>query len=183
MHVTSIMLPSTIEWCNEDDRIQKRLLTSATNSSLRCWSSRTSSLSLFSDEIPDSKKCSLVKKAHLPSREITMRPAVRPSLTESKWNLKVEELLVDTGGLSTKSMRRIMNRDSLPESRTEGFQCLRLLDQWSDEIERQSMQQQTEVPVEMHQRRHSNTSLVRIKGSQLRRRLFSSGRESSSFRL
>jgi hypothetical protein len=96
--------------------------------------------------------------------------------------LKVEELLVNTGGLSTKSMRRIMNRDSLPESRTEGFQCLRLLDQWSDEIERQSMQQQTEVPVEMHQRRHSNTSLVRIKGSQLRRRLFSSGRE-LSFRL
>jgi hypothetical protein len=181
MHATSVILPSTIEWCNEDDRIQKRILTSGTNSSLRCWS-RTSSLSLFSDEIPDSKKCSLVKKAHLSSREITMRPAVRPSLTESKWNLKVEELLVDTGGLSTKSMRRIMDRDSLPESRTEVFQCLRRLDQWSDEIERQSMQQQTEVPVEMHQRRHSNTSLVRIKGSQLRRRLFSSGRE-LSFRL
>jgi len=181
MHATSIMLPTTIEWCNEDDRIQKRILTSSTNSSSRCWS-RTSSLSLFSDEFPDSKKCSLVKKTtHVPLREITKKPAVRPSITESKWNLGVEDLLVEIEGVSTKSTRRIMDRDSLlPESRSEAFRCLRRLDQWSDEIERQSMQQ-TVVPVEMHQRRHSNPSLVRIKGSQLRRRLFSSDRESSFY--
>jgi hypothetical protein len=100
-------------------------------------------------------------------------------LTESEWNLGVDEFVkvVGSSDLSAISMRRIMDLDFNPECRREAFQCLRRLDEWSDEVEqREGTHKNTQ---QQKRRRNLNSSFVRIKGSQLRRRLFSGDRESS----
>jgi len=164
------MLPSAIEWDNADDSVhQNRRFTSSTGSF-------SLPVSLFPDEIDDSKKYPLIN-AQAPMIK-PMKSVGRPPVTESNWNVGVEELVeIGHSNLSTKSMRRLMDQDLVPRSRTEAFQCLRRLDKWSDELE--SKNSQKDATVDKQKRRHSNSSLVRMKGSQIRRRLFSRDRESS----
>ena len=178
---TSNMRLSIIEWDQEDKLLQHQSLcysSCTTTRSCNTISRSISSISIFPDEKDDFQDSPIIH-AQAPPTILMEVDALRP-VTESTWNLGVDELIeVGHPDLSPKSMRRMMDIDYKPECRTEAFQCLRRLDEWSGELE-QSQRIHTNVATsEKQKRRNSNSSLVRMKGSQLRRRLFSGDRESS----
>jgi len=177
------MLPSIIEWDKEDKLLQHQSFSSSScTTASRSWWNTTSrsisSISIFPDEKDDFQE-SPNNHAQAPPTILIEADAL-PPVTESKWNLGVDELIkVGHSDLSPKSMRRMMDLDYKPECRTEAFQCLRRLNEWSDELEQSQRILKNVDASDNQKRKNSNSSLVRMKGSQLRRRLFSGDRESS----
>ena len=178
---TSIMRTSIIEWDKEDKLLQHQSFTNSSCATSRSWNTTTSrsisSISIFPDEKNDFQDSPIIHAQAPPT--ILMEVHALLPLTESEWNLGVDEFVkvVGSSDLSAISMRRIMDLDFNPECRREAFQCLRRLDEWSDEVEqREGTHKNTQ---QQKRRRNLNSSFVRIKGSQLRRRLFSGDRESS----
>jgi len=170
------MMPTSIEWdCD-----------SHPTRSIGCESKRTISSTTISMEFNEEEKMIIRSCVSQVSSTPTHQdpPRQEPSrheLSERSWDIGVEELVVSGHNeLSPSALRRMLDRTYKPETKTEAFECLRNLDEWSDYIEASCSRTEPECYEEESEKQQKrNTKLLRMRGSQLRRRLYAYTRESS----
>jgi len=91
---------------------------------------------VFPHENEDFQELPIIHAQAPSTSTILVEADALPSVTESKWNPGVDDLIkVGHPDLSAMSMRRMLDLNYNLECRTEAFQCLRRLDEWSDELE------------------------------------------------
>lgn len=189
------MLPSIIEFEYDQQNSLERKSSHTNSLSFSSMSSTSKSLETLLDEtIDDTMNTSTAidddfhRGDHALHTQLRSEPIpettertigrVLPPVSESTWNFGVDEL-VKKGhpDFTSRSMKQIMDREYNPTQREEAFKCLRRLDEWSntlqEEEEGELVQPIGDVNAKRTQtRRNSNSSLVRMKGTQIRRGLF-----------